>query len=530
MLYFNMREKGNKNMELTQEQKDIINTVHNNEPIVKINAYAGTGKTTTLVEIVKEIRKEDKNCKILYLVFNRMMADEASRKFKDYNVDCYTAHAFALRRMNMLGKKIKVLAGSGLTNEYFKLKQENPRYKYIAYKKFDLLMTYFTTHKVGMTTFVETMEDYELEGVSFSRLDLEFFKTLYEKLIRENKYTHGMYLKEYALHHHDTIKNYKYVLLDEAQDLNPFMMNIINRIERTKLYVVGDNYQQIYAWNNAINSMDEFVGKVYPLTVSFRFNNEIRDIADLILQLQDSYRLSDVRIKNVHNDTYFNDKEVCILFRTNSAMLQKAIQIVMENNDDVKVHFMDMISGSVTNNFNDTFAEMIGFTKVLLDDCYGENSEVSKEFDNKFSPSTKSRTLQNYIKIAKSEYYDNLFDYLISNSSILSLEYMRYWAIFRMFGSNITEVFEKVRNAELIKDFKKEYTLCTAHRAKGNEWEYVVISSDNWNLDKTDESNLLYVACTRAMRKLDYSEVSNIIEDLREKFKERVPRICGLTD
>ena len=46
--------------ELTDEQKAIVNTIYDDNKVIKINAFAGSGKTSSLVEIVKEIRKNDK--------------------------------------------------------------------------------------------------------------------------------------------------------------------------------------------------------------------------------------------------------------------------------------------------------------------------------------------------------------------------------------------------------------------------------------------------------------------------------------
>ena len=53
---------------LTDEQKEVIECskhLKQNE-ILKINAFAGTGKTTTLIEITKA----NENKKYLYLAFN----------------------------------------------------------------------------------------------------------------------------------------------------------------------------------------------------------------------------------------------------------------------------------------------------------------------------------------------------------------------------------------------------------------------------------------------------------------------------
>ena len=51
-------------MELTPEQLDIINSTGN----IKINAVAGSGKTTTVIEYAKA---RPTTSKILYLAFNK---------------------------------------------------------------------------------------------------------------------------------------------------------------------------------------------------------------------------------------------------------------------------------------------------------------------------------------------------------------------------------------------------------------------------------------------------------------------------
>ncbi|MEX0810895.1 MAG: hypothetical protein WD048_01680 [Chitinophagales bacterium] len=51
-------------MELTKQQYDIINSTGN----IKVNAVAGSGKTTTIIEYAKA---RPESSKILYLAFNK---------------------------------------------------------------------------------------------------------------------------------------------------------------------------------------------------------------------------------------------------------------------------------------------------------------------------------------------------------------------------------------------------------------------------------------------------------------------------
>ena len=85
-------------MELTEEQRHIVDCDKN---IILVNAYAGTGKTSTLVQFCK-VRK---NARFLYLAYNASMAKEAKSKFKgNNNVACATIHSLAFR---YLGKKLE---------------------------------------------------------------------------------------------------------------------------------------------------------------------------------------------------------------------------------------------------------------------------------------------------------------------------------------------------------------------------------------------------------------------------------------
>ncbi|OJY92489.1 MAG: hypothetical protein BGP14_14960 [Sphingobacteriales bacterium 44-15] len=60
-------------MELTPEQYDIIHSTGN----IRINAVAGSGKTTTIIEYAKA---RPKTAWILYLAFNRSVKLEAQIK------------------------------------------------------------------------------------------------------------------------------------------------------------------------------------------------------------------------------------------------------------------------------------------------------------------------------------------------------------------------------------------------------------------------------------------------------------------
>ena len=64
-------------MELTNEQKAIVNYDLNDTDVLKVIAFAGTGKTTTLFEYTKA----RPHINFLYIAFNKSVQLEAERKF-----------------------------------------------------------------------------------------------------------------------------------------------------------------------------------------------------------------------------------------------------------------------------------------------------------------------------------------------------------------------------------------------------------------------------------------------------------------
>ena len=504
-------------MELTQEQKDIVNTVYNDEKVIKINAYAGAGKTSTLVEIVKEIRKTEPNVKILYLVFNKSMVEDSKLKFDslDLNVECYTTHSFALRRFSLLRDgNIEVMPTIDYS-DYMKIKNSNTSYKYAKYKNIlDMLNSYCATFD-DLNEFCDTLiagdkkDKYGLQSNFIKSYEVKFFKDLYTYFLNQAKFTHNMYLKEYAIHTADTVRGYKYIFLDEAQDLNPFMLSIIKRIQRDKIYIVGDKYQQIYQWNHAINSMDRFDGITLPLSISFRFNNEVCEIANKILAKKYKEFIPG-SIKNFHNKTDIEDtSKKTVLFRTNGRMFEYAVNLMKEL-DNIKVHFMDVVNGTNSDCFDEAFSEMLYFYDQLLSSKKGCEEEL-EIYRSKFRIK-RSKNVDAYVNIAKKEGAE-FYQYLVRNADILSLDFRKYFDFFILNSQELISVLERLKKSEDCENPDKEYTLITAHRSKGLEWSWVKIADgDKWSMTSDDEANLLYVACTRAKNKLEHRAIDDLIE------------------
>ena len=82
-------------MILTKEQEEIINS---DKLSFKINAVAGSGKTTTLLEYAKR----NSHLKILYLAYNKSLQTSLQEKLKEYNLPFMhisTIHSLAYNKI-----------------------------------------------------------------------------------------------------------------------------------------------------------------------------------------------------------------------------------------------------------------------------------------------------------------------------------------------------------------------------------------------------------------------------------------------
>ena len=99
------------------------------------------------------------------------------------------------------------------------------------------------------------------------------------------KFDHKSSMKKFQLARPDIAQfvkkdgsyEYEVLLLDEAQDMNPAMLDICLNQEKPKI-VVGDPHQQIYSFNGAVNALSLVeehsrtrVVRTFYLTQSFRF-------------------------------------------------------------------------------------------------------------------------------------------------------------------------------------------------------------------------------------------------------------------
>ena len=246
--------------------------------IIKVAAGAGCGKTSTLVEYGRRWPARG-----LYLAFNRSIADEASRKFPA-SILARTAHSFAYRSLG-IGKR-----GSPIASYRFEHLQ--------PYQEFIKPVDGMTYGQVR-AAILRTLDSFMIDAGSKLRADHCSLadvgqRTAVRRMVREIAarmlkidrhdlpITHDTYLKAFELWHRIE-GSFEYLLLDEAQDLNPVLISIARKAGLPTV-VVGDTYQSIYRFRGAVDAMNQFDADELPLTLSWRFGAEVATLCNRILR------------------------------------------------------------------------------------------------------------------------------------------------------------------------------------------------------------------------------------------------------
>ena len=272
-------------MKPTKEQTKAI-TEFETERDVKVIAYAGAGKTSTLVKMAEA----DDTRGGLYLAFNKRIAEEADAKFP-FNVRCSTAHSLACREMRRRYDGGKLFKNPRMidTNIGVFGKDLKPGH---CRELVARTLRYFMQSN-DMEISAKHVPNLEKMGFVVSKAAAKALKDqivsntehVWAKMINQRDpfpMGHDGYLKLWAMSKPAIPTDVLFV--DEAQDLNPVLLGVIER-QMCQVVSVGDSHQQIYEWRGAVDALDKLEGKACRLTQSFRFGATVAAEANRILRL-----------------------------------------------------------------------------------------------------------------------------------------------------------------------------------------------------------------------------------------------------
>ncbi|XP_069085377.1 F-box DNA helicase 1 isoform X2 [Pleurodeles waltl] len=508
-------------VKLTHEQRQIVN--HEIAPghVVKIMAFAGTGKTSTLIKYAER----RPHFKFLYVTFNKSISVQASRTFPR-NVDCKTFHSMAFKHVGKLYQQKGKLNCSKLTPFAVNLVLPEGQAGFIRAKMVaQTIEAFFASADASITTEHVPFwrKDTHGQKVMVDHKEKQFavceatkiwnqMKLPFETSKEAYRMTHDGYLKEWQLSK-PRLGSFDAIFVDEAQDCTPAIMDVVLS-QACGTILVGDPHQQIYTFRGAVNALFEVQHThIFYLTQSFRFGAEIAYVGATILDVTKNLRnktLVGGRQKGTING--FSGGQTAILSRTNSCVFSEAVRVT-EGERPARIHLIGGPRCFGLDRIRDIW--------ILL------QPEVER---------IKKRLLikDNFIKMwsRKENGFAALRQYA-SASEDKELE--SKIAIVEKFNVRIPELVTRLYQFHSDDPTFADYILGTVHKAKGMEFDTVWITDDfvkicnakhimdriSFKLDSMpeDEWNLLYVAVTRAKKHLVMTKsLENLLSFAGEYF------------
>ncbi len=356
----------------TPEQERIFLFTKKRPENILIKAYAGAGKTTTIVEAVKLLPKE-KN--IMFLAFNKHIQEELKTKLPEH-VRCYTTYGLGT-------SAIKRKYGDKIQFDEFKIDKIilNKSKNWDLHDEFhsdDAISQYQDSIKklVNLCRLTLTLKPEFVPYVA-SRYDINISKSKDVKRVlkvldeatndrKSYDYTDMIYLP--AIDNSIWMFPQDYVFVDEIQDLNRCQIKIIEKVLKRdkmsgkvtgRLITVGDFFQGIYGFNAADEKSFEWFEKypntkVLPLSVSFRCaKNVIKKAQEIVPDIKALDDAPDgiVRDGNVLDEAQSGDFVLC---RTTMPLVKLFFQFLTQHKkaiikgSDIGLQLIDLI-GKINN-------------------------------------------------------------------------------------------------------------------------------------------------------------------------------------
>ncbi|XP_054668996.1 F-box DNA helicase 1 isoform X2 [Grus americana] len=493
-------------IKLTHEQQRILNHKIEHGQVVKIMAFAGTGKTSTLVKYAEKFA----DLNFLYVTFNKAVAERGKSVFPR-NVTCKTFHSLAFGSVGKLYKekgklnfsKMSVYSVSSL------IQNREGQSLFIRGKTVSqTLENFFASSDKEICEehtpiwFKNTHGIRKLVSRREKEINVEEAKEIWHNMKKldgdvEKKYkiTCDGYLKLWQLSK-PQLSGYDAIFVDEAQDCTPAIVDIVLS-QKCGIILVGDPHQQIYTFRGAVNTLYSVRHThIYYLTQSFRFGPEIAYIGATILDVCKKIRNKTLVGGSQKGDVRGSrEGKITILSRSNLNVFEDAVKLTGRERP-IKIHVIGGLARFGLSRIYDIWK-----LSQPADERKKANLVINDSFIKKWEETRGFFGLKEYAECID----DKDLEVKI--------------AIVEKYKDRIPELVKKIESSHVSQEAMADYLIGTVHQAKGLEFDTVLIADDfvevpclsgnyqrrtNFSIGMypEDEWNLLYVAVTRAKKYL----------------------------
>lgn len=285
----------------TEEQKAII--AHRDGPAFVV-AGAGTGKTFTMTARVAALVESGVDpSSILVLTFTNAAAREMKERVRknigklSENVTACTYHSFCNILMHRYGVPCRdyTILDTGDDEDLIRLVKANSRFADIKLPRANTLRDIYSRRINCRQSYEQILSDPKYETYMDMIEDIKAFYPFMQAYKEEHRmvnYDDMLVTCEKLLK--SSVGNrvrdqYRYVMVDEAQDTNGIQYDITNLLSENIMYI-GDPEQSIYGFRGS--DLDLYLSvpkmhpgtKIYTLSSNYRCTQEILDVANSIIE------------------------------------------------------------------------------------------------------------------------------------------------------------------------------------------------------------------------------------------------------
>lgn len=471
-------------------QEAIFEFVKTGEGNALVEAVAGSGKTTT---IIQALQFTPKDAKVAFVAFNRAIANELADRSSDH-VQVSTLHSLGLKNVtNWLGAKPKVD-----DNKVFNILESVLDLSYRDSPDWDLVSPLKKMVGLAKATLVDPTNSIELDqmcdryGIELNGYGPKLFSLLPAILERCKRLTG---LVDFS----DMIwlpvvlnmgcEQFDFLMIDEAQDLNAAQIQLVLKSIKPggRVVAVGDRNQSIYGFRGADtqaipNLIEALDAKTLPLSITYRCPISHVELANTLVS-----EIKAAKGAKEGSIDYLPMIEALPLMKSGDLVLCRC------NAPLVEVAFALIRSGQkAVMRGRDIGTGLITLVQKM-------RAKSITEFWTKLR-AYEARETAKLLRLEKTGLLQALSDKI---DTIVAI------------GEDVTTVEELVRKIENLFSDQIEGVVCSSvHRAKGLEADRVFIvradlmphpmAQKPW--EQIQETNIQYVAWTRSKEELIFVE------------------------
>lgn len=469
-------------------QQAIFDFIEKGNGNAVINAVAGSGKTTTIVNALKLIPADKK---VIFVAFNKSIVNELTTKVPSH-VEVKTMHSFGFGavRFNMGNVAMKDDKVMEIIKALYPSWQIDES---VAEGYMGRVRSIVDHARLSMAKNVEDLFDIvEHHGVEILNSEVQRAWEVYNIAIANTKVIDMTDMIFYPAHYKMKCKTYDWVFVDECQDLNRCQQEMLKMMVKPgtgRFIAVGDPRQAIYGFAGAdaesFKSLMEIPNTtVLPLSVNYRCGTAIINMAKPIVpQLEAFEQAHEGSIEMEGKWSSIEDGDY-VLCRNVRPLIKLCLDLLIDGKKasvrgrDIGTNMINMLKRTKTNNMD-----------IALKKMYAE----------------VDRTVAKAVNRGKDEQE-------VRNSSAIQSTVDRIEALSVIAGKlkTVAPVIKKIE--ALFTEDKSGIILSTIHKAKGLEANHVHILNQElmpskwakkpW--EQEQEQNLIYVAYTRAKQKLSF--------------------------